>query len=83
MLNNIDLYFIYKYIFRFILINKLNIKINLFNILKINKLILFYFLQKLDDIDQIQIYNSFYLFKFFLGKLSYFNKIKKKFLLGN
>jgi hypothetical protein len=77
-----DLYFVYKYNLRNILINKIGYYNNSYQIPNINKLILFFSLKKLDDLDDVQIYNYFYLFKFFFGKKAYFTKIKKFFYLG-
>jgi hypothetical protein len=78
----IDFLFTYKYTLRFLFINKLgNIK-NTLNIPKIKKLIYFFSLKNLEDIDSVQIYNNFYLFKFFLGRNAFFSKTKSFFLLG-
>lgn len=79
---NIDLFFTYKYNLRFLLINKLGYLNNTYNIPSIKKLILYVPLKRLEDIDEVQIYNNFYLFKFFLGRKAYFTKTKKFFSLG-
>jgi hypothetical protein len=80
--NNIDFFFTYKYSLRFLLINKIvNIK-NSYNIPNIQKIIFFFSLKKLEDIDNVQIYNNFYLFRFFLGKNAFITKNKKYFSLG-
>jgi hypothetical protein len=82
MILNLDFLFTYKYTLRFLLINKLNSINNTYNIPKIKKLIFYFSLKKLIDIDDIQIYNNFYLLKFFLGKNAFISKNKSYFLLG-
>jgi hypothetical protein len=79
----VDLSFCYKNTFRYLLLNKLGYVNNHFVISKLAKLILFFSIKKLDDIDQIQLYNVFYLFKFFLGRNAFFTRINKVFTLGN
>src|SRR3954464_4301455 len=77
-----DLYFSYKYNFRYILINKFNNIKNIYNIFYINKALFYFIFNKLEDIDKVELYNSIYLFKFFLGQNSFFNKTNKFFSLG-
>jgi hypothetical protein len=79
---NIDFFFTYKYTLRFLLINKLGSINNTYNIPKIKKLIFYFSLKKLIDLDDVQIYNNFYLLKFFLGKNAFMSKNKNYFLLG-
>lgn len=79
---NVDFFFTYKYTLRFLLINKLGFLKNSYNIPCISKLFFFFFLNKLKDIDDIQIYNNIYLFKFFFGKTAFLSKTKKFYLLG-
>jgi hypothetical protein len=78
----IDLNFTYKNIIRLILINKYGLLINTFNIPKIKKIIYFFCFKKLEDMDEVQIFNSFYLFKFFLGRNAFFSKNKSFYFLG-
>jgi len=75
----IEPFFNYKYVIRFILLNKINF-INTFNLPKIKKLIFFFNLSKIEDLNDIQLYNYFYLIKFFFGRNSFFSKIKKYYL---
>lgn len=82
MILNIDFLFTYKYTLRFLLINKLGSIKNTYNIPKIKKLIFYFSLKKLIDLDDVQIYNNFYLLKFFLGKNAFITKNKNYFLLG-
>ena len=78
----IDSFFNYKYVSRFILLNKIGI-LNTYDIAECKKLIYFFNLTKIEDINDIQLYNYFYLIKFFFGKLSFFSKVKKFYLLGS
>lgn len=79
----IDYYFFYKYLVKFISINKINVKINTYNLISINKLILSFNLEDIDDIDDVQFYNYFYLFKFFFGRSAYLTKLNSLFDLGS
>jgi len=79
----IDSFFFYKYVVRFILINKLGNINNTLNLNKINKIFLNFNFKKLEDLNDIQLYNKLYLFKFFLGKNAFLSKTKKVYLLGN
>ena len=77
-----DLHYNYKYNLRYILINKLgNIKNNI-EVPFIKKLIFLINIKNIENIDERQIYNYFYLFKFFLGKKAYISKNKKVYHLG-
>jgi hypothetical protein len=74
-------YFNYKYVIRFILLGKLRIN-NTYFIPCFKKLIYYFNIIKIEDINDIQLYNYFYLIKYFFGRNLYFNKIKKNYLLG-
>ena len=78
----IDLYFTYKYNLRFILLNKLGQLKNTYNVPLIKKIILFVSFKKLENIDEVEIFNCFYLFKFFFGRQAFFSKTKSHFKLG-
>jgi len=82
MLLNINLLFTYKNTIRYILINKLGNISSLYDIPKIKKIIFYFSFNKLEDKDEVQIFNSFYLLKFFLGRNAFFTKNKSFFLLG-
>lgn len=82
MILSLDLLFTYKYTLRFLLINKLGCIYNTYNLPKINKIIFYFIFKKLEDLDDVQIYNSFYLFKFFFGRNAFFSKNKTYFYLG-
>lgn len=70
----VDLNFTYYNIIRFIMIHKSNNIINTLLIPKINKNIYFFCLNYLDNLDDVSIYNYFYLFRFFFGKKAFFTK---------
>ena len=78
----VDYNFFYKQIVRNILMNKLNIVTNQYNIPQIEKLTYFFILSRIVDVDDAQIYNYVYLFKYFFGKTAYLTKIKSFFILG-
>jgi len=75
-------HYFYTESYRLLMLNKLNIRTNNFAIPKIAKLLYFFTLTKIDDIDNVEIYNHIYLFKYFFGKLAYLTKIKSFFNLG-
>jgi hypothetical protein len=77
-----DLFFIYNNNLRYINIYKCNDLINTYNIPNLKKLIILIPIKNIENIDERQIYNYFYLFKFFLGRKAYFNKSKKIYHLG-
>lgn len=79
---NIDFFFTYRYTLRFLLLNKLGNIVNIYEIPKIKKIIFLFSLKKLEELDDVQIYNSFYFFKFFLGRNAFFSKTKSSFSLG-
>lgn len=65
-LNMVDFNFFYKYSIRFIVFNKLNNILNTYSIPMIIKLVLFFSLVKIDDLDMVQCYNYAYYINFFL-----------------
>jgi hypothetical protein len=77
-----NLHFTYKYNLRYILINKLGFIENNIKIPFIKKLIFLINIRNIENIDERQIYNYFYLFKFFLGRKAYISKNKKNYHLG-
>jgi hypothetical protein len=78
----IDLFFTYKYTIRFLLSHKLINNYNIHTIPNISKLVLYFSLNKLEDIDSIEIYNYLYLFKQFFGRKAFLSKTKSQFNLG-
>ena len=77
-----DLLFIYKNNLRYIYIYKCNDLINTYDIPNLKKLIILIPIKNIENIDERQIYNYFYLFKFFLGRKTYITKNKKIYHLG-
>ncbi len=77
-----DLNFTFKFSIKYLLVYKLGNFKNTFEIPNFKKMWLFFNLKKLEDMDDIQLYNNFYLIKFFFGKTAFFSKTKKIFLLG-
>jgi len=72
----------YKYTIRNIIIHKYGQFTNSYQIPSINKIIYTFRLYKLEDLDDIQIYNYLYYFKFFFGGQGYLTKYKSFFNLG-
>ena len=61
--------------------NKLNI-INTHAVPNISKLVFTFNLNRIDDIDDVQVYNYIYLFKFFFGKIAYLTRLRSYYNLG-
>lgn len=62
----IDSSFNINNLIRFIMLHKIQIK-NSFLIPKFSKIVCYFSLKNLEDLDDVKIYNYFYFFKFFLG----------------
>lgn len=80
-MRKLDYNFHNKHIVRHIMMNKINI-INTHAIPNISKLIFTFNLNRLDDIDDVQVYNYIYLFKFFFGKIAYLTRLRSYYSLG-
>jgi hypothetical protein len=65
-----------------LLLHKLGYKKNIYTIPSINKLVFFFSLKKLEDLDSPEIYNYLYLFKYFFGRSAFLTKNKSYFVLG-
>jgi hypothetical protein len=78
----VDSYFTYKHSLRFLLIHKLGYLSNVNELPRFKQICVFFYLKKLEDMDEVQIYNYIYLFKFFFGRAAFFGKMRKFFLLG-
>lgn len=78
-----DYFFFTKYILRTILFNKIHTITNTYTIPFINKLKIFFSLSNIVDVDDVQIYNYLYLFKYFLGRRAFLTKRTSIFNLGN
>lgn len=62
----VDYYFFYKYTIRFILMQKLNCIKNTYNIPNLKKLLFYFSINKLEDIDEVQGYIIYIYLSFFL-----------------
>lgn len=77
-----DYFSIYKSIIRNIIIRKHNIIFNSNQIPCIIRLVYSFRLHKLENLDDVQIYNYLYFFKFFFGRRGSLTKYKAFFNLG-
>jgi hypothetical protein len=59
--------------------NKFSNIANTYELPYIDRIITFLMINELRDLDDISIYNCFFLTRFFLGKRAYFNKYHEKF----
>jgi hypothetical protein len=78
-----DFFFYYKYVIRFILFlkkSKTNFKST--NILKLEKVIVFFDLKNIIDINNLSISNYYFFFKYFFGKIPFFYNYKYVFKLN-
>lgn len=75
-MRRIDLFFNYKYSFRFLLAAG-NIKLlNSFALPKVSKIVCFFNLNELSDLNDVRIYNYCYFFKFFFGVKAFLTRFK-------
>jgi len=79
---NLDYYFFYKYNIRYITILKYNGVFSIFAIPNIAKMLFCFNLKNLKDMDDVQSYNYFYVFRFFFGRCGYINNYRSSFKLG-
>lgn len=79
----VDYFFFYKYILRNILLLKLFSITNTYAIPLFKKLLLFFSLTNIADVDDVQIYNYLYLFKYFFGRRAFLTRRSSLFSLGN
>lgn len=77
----VDFDYFYFQISRNILVNKYII-LSRHKIPQIIRILYFFVLVKIADLDDVQIYNYLYLFKYFFGRIAYLTKIKSFFNLG-
>lgn len=78
----VDYKFYYSYSIRTLIINKYFKINNILRVPKIIKLLFFFQLSKIEDLDDAQFYNYVYLFKYFFGHRVFFTKIKSFFNVG-
>jgi len=78
-----DFFFYYKYIIRFILyLKKSETKFKPTNILKLEKVIVFFDLKNIIDLNNLSISNYYFFFKYFFGKIPFFHNYKYVFKLN-
>jgi len=77
-----DARFYYFHQIRHVLMNKIFISSNTYNIPSIVKLRYFFLLSRIEDIHDVQLYNYLYLFKYFFGKYAYLTRIRSFFNVG-
>jgi hypothetical protein len=79
----LDYYFYYKYIGRFILYLKNSFKFFYpINILEFNKLVLFFDVYNINDLNNISILSHIFFFKYYFGVLPFFTNYVYKFKLN-
>jgi hypothetical protein len=78
-----DFFFYYKYVIRFILsLKKSKTSFKSTNILKLEKVIVFFDLKNIIDINNLSISNYYFFFKYFFGKIPFFYNYKYVFKLN-
>jgi len=80
-MRGIDYGFYYKNSVRSLVIHKAYVK-NTLSISVISKLIFIFPLNRIEDTDDVQIYNYLYLFRFFFGRRAFLTKFRSYFSLG-
>lgn len=78
----IDFFFFYKYTLRSLLVYKSFGLTNTYSIPYVYKFLCFFSMRSIEDVDQVQIYNYSYLYKFFFGKRVFLTRQKSFFNLG-
>jgi hypothetical protein len=79
---SVDYYHNHRSITRFVVMKKISLSKNIYHIPSIMNIVYKSKLHKLDDLDDVQIYNYIYLFKFFMGRCSVLTKYKSFLNLG-
>lgn len=79
----LDFFFYYKNIIRFIFfLKKSKIKFSFTDILEIKKLVVYFNLSNIVDLNNLSISNYYYFFKYFFGKIPFFSSYKYVFKLN-
>jgi hypothetical protein len=82
-MRQLDFYFHYKHILRFLLLQKLGYKyIHSYNVPKILKIKIYFSIKDLVDFDHLKGSNYFFFFKYFFGKKAFFVNYKSLFSLN-
>lgn len=82
MLTDVDYFFVYKHLVRFILLHKTNAFRNTMEVPFLRSLVLFISLANVEYLEDSYFFNFIYLFRFFYGNRSFFSKFKSAFSLG-
>jgi len=82
MLADVDYFFVYKHLLRFILLHKTNSFRNTFAVPSLKSLVLFVSLANVEYLEDSYFFNFIYLFRFFYGNRSFFSKFKTSYSLG-
>jgi hypothetical protein len=77
----IDYAFHYKHVSRFILLHQSAHIRNTYMIPTVDKVILFFSIRHWENLEDVSLYNYYYLFRFFYGKKAYISKYKVLFSL--
>lgn len=78
-----DLFFYYKYTARFIFfLKKSNVKFYFSDILQLNKIVIYFNINNLTDLNNLSISNYYFFFKYFFGKIPFFFNYKYTFKLN-
>ena len=75
-MRKIDLFFNYKYTFRFLLASSMIDIVNTFTLPYLNKLVCYFPLRELIELNDARIYNYCFFFKFFFGIKPFFSRFK-------
>jgi len=78
----IDINHFYKYTLQYLVANKYSHIKNYLSLPRLKKIFYFFQLSHISDLDDPQIYNYVYLFKYFFGKRAFLTKIKSFFNVG-
>ncbi len=76
---SLDLFFCYNTFIRFLILQKINKILNSYGLPEIYKLKLQFIITKISVLDASSFYNCAYLFRYFLGKSTYFSNLISEF----
>lgn len=77
-----DFYYYNSNILRFLMLQKSTNFNNSFSITSFDKLVLYFSILNINDLDDLSLFNYLYFFRFFLGVNAYFTKIQINYKLG-
>lgn len=82
MFSSVDCSFNYRHMVRFLLVHKADVFFSTFELPFLKKLIFFFSVIDLGDLEDPRVFNYYYLLRFFFGSKAFFTSFKSKFLLG-